>query len=1378
MQIRPSLGGCLRHGGAGDHAARRLSRLRAAKVFVPTAVVCVLLCCAPWVMAEITNDAEREPVYILNAMYSTEAYTNEDAKALWTGMDMAFYNSHYKAAGGRPIKILHPDPDQDNLYDIAEVILHSLARQEKLLAVLGPYLDGRLTAALSNADVVQSGLMLIAPFTGSSGVRTWSDSVYFTRAEPMVELKVVLMHIVNRLRARRVAFMRLTGMHFGGEELTYVQDTLTSLLRDPAVLYTVPYSESSVEVDEEAFDAMADTNPQVIIVWAAPVQQVIYFLEKVLTDPRTSSAYVISCSMIQRVVFDVYKRLLSAGSIKPQDGRILASATTSPVSGEGLKYMEVLKAQMSNYIENSGSFDYYPDDDSTETLGRKARSEAPLSRKYTVDEFFQAHPSIAKLMALGWLSGTLVQQTLEQTDWIVNRSTYKAGLFNQNRFVIGGDYVLGDYGGPCEPLAQFLGASCYCNQGGHSSILTVLQNASWDIVPDSSFKYPQSECNSSKSQIVKAVSVLALLNQGYPKLIDAGMQLNEVLPHAFDDNLCKGYKVSSIFLRVETAKAQQLFDAEVSNYSVDIIAGPIFQALDVGEIFVLNPLYNHPQLRTEKRNYVYLMPTLEQQIYVMYSKIDALRTRTDVFEDTAVVLRGYSAQEVVEISEILFKTAGTFNLPDPSVATISFTDSLRGLLSPRAINVVIGMKDGDSAHFANFLAKYTDVMVVVCFDELTMYYEELRATFSVQPTSVQARLMSFSSLPLWTDASAEAKARWPILGHFHKIFPDPINHTPSLLRDVIIAGFIQELVSTTTVAETKLLTNAVYINGGVTTYGFTLGNFEWGCTATTSGDSCVYKNYGASNIEILSIQRMLDPTVPQLSSPSTPTMEYRPRQRSHALTPAQRNGLIAGCVVGAVVLIATCTLLLYCCMDNRNNDAAPKDGDEPVTLLFTDIESSTALWAALPQLMSDAIAAHHRVIRQLVKKYGCYEVKTIGDSFMIACRSAHSAVSLACEIQTKLLKHDWGTEALDRAYREFELARVDTLDDYEPPTARLSEEEYAALWCGLRVRVGIHTGLTDIRYDEVTKGYDYYGDTSNMAARTEAVANGGQVVATEAAWWALSNDERAGIAHTAMGPQGLRGVPFAVEMFQLNAVPGRRHAALRTEIEAILPDDTATDTASSAAGALLSSVETMSDPAAGIAFVLASCFAPYPVAQRVRELQPLLSKWGVGAPPRSRLVSEEDYCQGLMNRLAIRIATVSQARLRLTREDAADGKFKLASSEALNPLAREGDSAAGGVRPRLPGSPVTSLPAGGSSSMREWRVFTRLMNDTQHPSVTHLSQQRPSNLTSFTEAQDAAFPLNAHCGPESRVENSGADDEEIVIVRVSRNPHYARHAFE
>ena len=52
---------------------------------------------------------------------------------------------------------------------------------------------------------------------------------------------------------------------------------------------------------------------------------------------------------------------------------------------------------------------------------------------------------------------------------------------------------------------------------------------------------------------------------------------------------------------------------------------------------------------------------------------------------------------------------------------------------------------------------------------------------------------------------------------------------------------------------------------------------------------------------------------------------------------------------------------------------------------------------------------------------------------------------------------------------------------------------YGHSWNGLRVRVGIHCGYGEIRYDPVTKRYDYYGTVVNTAARIESVCHGGQI---------------------------------------------------------------------------------------------------------------------------------------------------------------------------------------------------------------------------------------------------------------------------------------------
>ncbi|RNE95543.1 receptor-type adenylate cyclase, partial [Trypanosoma conorhini] len=164
--------------------------------------------------------------------------------------------------------------------------------------------------------------------------------------------------------------------------------------------------------------------------------------------------------------------------------------------------------------------------------------------------------------------------------------------------------------------------------------------------------------------------------------------------------------------------------------------------------------------------------------------------------------------------------------------------------------------------------------------------------------------------------------------------------------------------------------------------------------------------------------------------------------------------------VGGLLLVGRWRLcLLRFCRDSRDNANAPKEPTEPVTLVFTDIESSTALWAACSELMPDAVATHHRLIRALITKYRCYEVKTIGDSFMIACKSVSAAVQLVRELQQVFLQHDWGTGALDEAYRKFEEDRAEEdAEGYVPPTARLDAAVYRQHWNGLRVRVGVHTG--------------------------------------------------------------------------------------------------------------------------------------------------------------------------------------------------------------------------------------------------------------------------------------------------------------------------------
>ena len=87
-----------------------------------------------------------------------------------------------------------------------------------------------------------------------------------------------------------------------------------------------------------------------------------------------------------------------------------------------------------------------------------------------------------------------------------------------------------------------------------------------------------------------------------------------------------------------------------------------------------------------------------------------------------------------------------------------------------------------------------------------------------------------------------------------------------------------------------------------------------------------------------------------------------------------------------------------------------------VTILFTDVEGSTALTARKGDEAARALLrAHEQVVRHQVNPHGGHEVKAMGDGFMVAFASARKAVACAAEIQRALGEHNRGHPAADPA---------------------------------------------------------------------------------------------------------------------------------------------------------------------------------------------------------------------------------------------------------------------------------------------------------------------------------------------------------------------------
>src|SRR5262245_10349453 len=128
-----------------------------------------------------------------------------------------------------------------------------------------------------------------------------------------------------------------------------------------------------------------------------------------------------------------------------------------------------------------------------------------------------------------------------------------------------------------------------------------------------------------------------------------------------------------------------------------------------------------------------------------------------------------------------------------------------------------------------------------------------------------------------------------------------------------------------------------------------------------------------------------------------------------------------------------------------------------VTVLFTDVVGSTGLRQHHGDQAAHAImGAHEEIVREQLEKHAGHEIKTIGDSFMIAFDSARKAVECAVAIQRAL-----------HAYNHSHPSQA------------------------VKVRIGIHTG------DAIRSGRDLLGTSVDAAARIMARAEGEQILISD-----------------------------------------------------------------------------------------------------------------------------------------------------------------------------------------------------------------------------------------------------------------------------------------
>jgi class 3 adenylate cyclase len=164
-----------------------------------------------------------------------------------------------------------------------------------------------------------------------------------------------------------------------------------------------------------------------------------------------------------------------------------------------------------------------------------------------------------------------------------------------------------------------------------------------------------------------------------------------------------------------------------------------------------------------------------------------------------------------------------------------------------------------------------------------------------------------------------------------------------------------------------------------------------------------------------------------------------------------------------------------------------------LTLLFTDIEGSTRLLEQLGDDYATVLDEHCTIVRQAVAEHDGQEINIAGDGFFVVFTRAADALRAVVEAQRWHASTTWPNEL------------------------------------PVRVRMGLHTGGPRIGND------GYVGLDVHRAARICEIANGGNVIASQATLEAMTGQVIEGISTRELGEYRLKNLSCPLRLHQVVA---------------------------------------------------------------------------------------------------------------------------------------------------------------------------------------------------------------------------------------------------
>jgi len=186
--------------------------------------------------------------------------------------------------------------------------------------------------------------------------------------------------------------------------------------------------------------------------------------------------------------------------------------------------------------------------------------------------------------------------------------------------------------------------------------------------------------------------------------------------------------------------------------------------------------------------------------------------------------------------------------------------------------------------------------------------------------------------------------------------------------------------------------------------------------------------------------------------------------------------------------------------------------DGTLTILFTDIVGSTSITERLgDQMAQELIRTHNDIVRRNVGSAGGFEVKSMGDGFMIVFPAALQGVTCAAAIQDELATHnaDAGAGPIPEK-------------GTGPGTGPISEP--------IKVRMGLHMG------EAIAEEGDFFGKSVILASRIAESAGGDQILVSSEIVDALKSETA--FTFASAGAARLSGLSDEYELFEVGPSSG------------------------------------------------------------------------------------------------------------------------------------------------------------------------------------------------------------------------------------------------